>query len=290
MPVSPTASMPGAIRTIHLPVRGALRDCVEAFVAVEMGPTGPLPLAIAPSDTLMLTVQLARGADAIGPKGSFGLNTRLTGVRRWTGRFVGTGDCVTLFAMLTPLGAVQLLESRRLDGGERIRMPLAHLLDDAPIRRMESDVALRDPLEGKLQAFAAWLEGRASAHRRQSRPALRAARAAMRLCADPRAALETLADEQHVSRRQLERDFDRWLDVSPRHLAQVARMQGVARDVHAGASLADAATGRGFADQPHMNRVVRQLTGLTPREFARSEASPFAAAFRAAAGGRTVYL
>jgi AraC-like DNA-binding protein len=112
----------------------------------------------------------------------------------------------------------------------------------------------------------------------------------MRLCAEPTAAMDRVADEQHVSRRQIERDFSRWLGVSPRHLSQVARVQGVARRAHAGASLADAAAEFGFADQSHMNRVVRQLTGVTPREFVRTPASPIAAAFHAATGGGKVYL
>jgi hypothetical protein len=39
-----------------------------------------------------------------------------------------------------------------------------------------------------------------------------------------------------------------------------------------------------------MTRVVRQLTGLTPRLFVQSHRSPLAHAFRAATGGATVYL
>lgn len=123
----------------------------------------------------------------------------------------------------------------------------------------------------------------------------------MRLCESPRAPIQDLADEQHVSRRQLERDFERWLGVSPRHLAQVAQVQGVARSIFAGATLADAAAARGFSDQSHMSRVVKQLTGVTPRHFARglspsacskapSVSTSIASAFRWATGGRTVYL
>jgi hypothetical protein len=35
---------------------------------------------------------------------------------------------------------------------------------------------------------------------------------------------------------------------------------------------------------------VRQLPGVTPRQFVRSSASPISAAFRAATGGGKVYL
>ena len=112
----------------------------------------------------------------------------------------------------------------------------------------------------------------------------------MRVCGEPTVAIDTLADEQHVSRRQLERDFGDWIGTSPRHLAQVARVQAVSRKAQAGASLADIAADVGFADQAHMSRVVRQLTGLTPLRFTRSSRSVMAAAFRQATGGGTVYL
>jgi AraC-like DNA-binding protein len=112
----------------------------------------------------------------------------------------------------------------------------------------------------------------------------------MRLCDEPRLSIERAADEQHVGRRQLERDFERWIGVAPRHLAQVARVQQVARLARNGASLADAAAQAGFADQPHMTRTVRRVTGLAPRAFIASQRTPIAAAFRAATGGGTVYL
>ena len=280
----------GAVHTHHLPVSGDLRAFVSALIGVEMGPTGPVPLAIAPHDTMGLAVQFARDGGAIEAKSELGSNTRLTGIRHWTGRFVGAGNCVTLVALLTPLGAVQLLNSRRLDASPRIRAPLAHLLDLSFTRELESRIALAGDLPDKLRSFAAWLEQRGKARGLQDRAAMRAARAAMRLCAEPTLEMDSLADEQHVSRRQIERDFSRWLGVSPRHLSQVARVQGVARRAFAGASLADAAAEMGFADQSHMNRVVRQLTGVTPRQFVRAPGSPISAAFRNATGGGTVYL
>jgi AraC-like DNA-binding protein len=280
----------GAVHTQHLPLPADLRPWVSGLIGVEIGATGPMPLAIAPHDAMLLTVQFARDGDRIEAKSELGMNTRITGIRHWTGSFTGAGSCVTLFALLTPLGSVQLLNSRRLGSGPRIGAPLAQLLDASFTRELESRIASAGSLAEKLLGFAAWLEQRGKARGAQDRAALRAARAAMRLCAEPLAAMDRLADEQHVSRRQIERDFSRWLGVSPRHLSQVARVQGVARHAHAGASLAAAAAEMGFADQSHMNRVVRQLTGLTPREFVRSRPSPISQAFRAATGGGKVYL
>ncbi len=275
----------------YLPVNGDLRRHVSALVGIEATVVGPLPRSIAPHDAMVLAVQFTHDGRELDVKSGLGSNTRVTGFRQWTGRFTSdTSSCLALFALLTPLGAVQLLNSRRFDSSPRIRAPLAHLLDLSMTRQLESRVVIAGDLPAKLAAFGAWLEERAHRRGLQNRDALRAARAAMRLCAEPTAAMDRVADEQHVSRRQIERDFSRWLGVSPRHLSQVARVQGVARRAHAGASLADAAAEMGFADQSHMNRVVRQLTGVTPREFVRAPASPIAAAFHAATGGGKVYL
>ncbi len=279
--------------SIHqLPVQGALQPSVRALLGVEIHGGGPLPLAIAPHDSVMLSVQLGRGSQPIEQKGGLGRNTRLTGIRQWTGTFQGAGDCVTLFAMLTPLGAMQLLESQPLSGVPRIRAALADLLDSRITSSLEAQVAQvrSQGVPAQLQVFAQWLEQRALRQRRQDSAGLRAARAAMRLCAEPAAAVEALAAEQQVSRRQLERDFARWIGTSPRHLSQVARLQGVSRAAMRGDSLADAAADVGFADQAHMSRVVRQLTGMTPRHFVRSQRTPMAQAFRTATRGGTVYL
>jgi AraC-like DNA-binding protein len=287
---SPILLDASGIRVHQLDVSAALSDSVSALVAVEIGPAQPLPLAIAPHDSLMLTVQFGRGPDAPDAKAALGDNTCLTGLRQWTGRFVGAGDCLSLFALLTPLGAVRLLEARALEQAPRIRAPLAALLDRRLTRALEDRIAAAPDVPARLRALAAWLEARAGERRQLDRAALRAGRAALALGRDPQTPIEHLAQTQHVSRRQLERDFERWLAASPRHVAQVARVQRVARRVHAGATLADAAADAGFADQAHMSHVVRRLTGLTPRRFVASQRTPIAAGFRAATGGSTVYL
>ena len=68
------------------------------------------------------------------------------------------------------------------------------------------------------------------------------------------------------------------------------RPDGPGRRAQSGASLADIAADSGFADQSHMSRVVRRLTGLTPLRFARGARSTIGAAFQRATGGGTVYL
>jgi AraC-like DNA-binding protein len=280
-----------AFRPRVLPVQGPLRDYVSALMAVEVDPLhGPLTLSVAPHESMMLTVQLGRDADAIEQKGPQGSNTWLTGIRRWTGSFTPAGNCVSLFALLTPLGSVHLLDSQPLAGVPRIRASVADVLDGRTTRRLETDIAHAGSLHDRLRVLAAWLEERALRTRRLTSAALRAARAAMHVVAEPGVPVEALAARHAVTRRQLERDFGRWIGTSPRHLSQVARLQAVSRHAQRGGSLAHVAAEVGFADQSHMTRVVRQLTGLTPGQFVRSATTPMSHAFRAATAGGTVYL
>lgn len=275
-----------------LPINGPLRDHVLALMAVEVDPlhSAAMTLKIAPHDSLMLTVQFGRGADGVDQKGSLGDNTWLTGIRQWTGTFAPAGDCVTLFALLTPLGAVHLLEGQPLDAVPRIRAQVADVLDRQVTRHLETAIVRAPSLDVRLRAFGAWLEQRATRPRAVAHAALRAGRAAMQTCLDPSIEVETLARDERITRRQLERDFARWIGTSPRHLAQVARLQSVSRHAARGWSLAHVAAEAGYADQAHMSRAVRALTGVTPRRFVQAASTPMSSAFRAATGGRTVYI
>src|SRR5262245_51825593 len=280
-----------AFRSRSLAIPQTLRPYVDALLAVEVGTIASHPMFVAPSESLMLIVQLGRVADAcIEAKGEHGQNTWLTGIRDSTGSFVPAGRCVTLFALLTPLGSVQVLESQSLAPVPRIRARVAELLDRRTTIELESDIALARGLDAKLQVFAQWVEGRVLGHRRQTVAALRAARAAMQLLDEPGTPIDELARRAAVSRRQLERNFAHWVGTCPCHLAQVARLQSVSRHAQTGASLADIAAHAGYADQSHMTRAVRHLTGLTPRQFVHSMRSPLASAFRHATRGGTVYL
>src|SRR5882672_714390 len=264
------ADVASAFRPLWLPIGGALGDFVTAIMAVEVGALQPMQLSIAPHDSLMLTVQLGRGTDCVEQKGPQGDNTMLTGIRHGTGTFVPAGNCATFFALLTPLGVVSLLDRQPLCGVPRVRARVAEILDRKITRTIETRVAGSQTLEERLRIFASWVETRAFAKRGLARAAHRAARAAMQICAEPGLPVETLARREHVTRRQLERDFSHWMGTSPRHLAQVARLQAVSRYAQKGWSLSRIAAELDFADQAHLSRVVRQLTGVTPRDFVAS--------------------
>lgn len=78
-----------------------------------------------------------------------------------------------------------------------------------------------------------------------------------------------LAAEAGYGQRRFDRAVLRATGLTPRHLARVFRLQrmlALARNAHAAdiLGLADLAAAAGYADQPHMTRDCRRLTGLPP--------------------------
>ncbi|MBB4301185.1 AraC-like DNA-binding protein [Rhodobium orientis] len=80
------------------------------------------------------------------------------------------------------------------------------------------------------------------------------------------AALET---EHGLDRFAISRGFRRHFGVSPHRFLVLRRLERAQRDIRAGASLADAALGSGFADQAHMTRQFRRAFGVTPGVWRR---------------------
>ncbi|TDD26898.1 helix-turn-helix domain-containing protein [Actinomadura sp. KC06] len=76
-----------------------------------------------------------------------------------------------------------------------------------------------------------------------------------------------LAAELGVGRRRLESGFQREIGLSPKTVARVARFQRAAQVLSAPAGTFGAAAACGFADQPHFNREVRAMAGVTPKEL-----------------------
>jgi len=78
-----------------------------------------------------------------------------------------------------------------------------------------------------------------------------------------------LADASSLSIRQLERQFQRQVGMSPKTLARVIRFESARRRMeHApDASLTELAHALGFADQAHFSREFRALAWISPRAF-----------------------
>jgi AraC-like DNA-binding protein len=93
-----------------------------------------------------------------------------------------------------------------------------------------------------------------------------AMRAAVRRLGDPRARVETLADELGLSQRQLRRRFHAAVGYGPKTLQRVLRFRRFL--AQAGATeepeLARIALDAGYADQAHLTREAVRLGGVTP--------------------------
>jgi AraC-like DNA-binding protein len=86
-----------------------------------------------------------------------------------------------------------------------------------------------------------------------------------------RVAVRWLADQLNLSISQLERSFTRHVGVGPKLLARQTRVCALAAEATTLASPGWAllAAKYGYADQAHLAREFRALTGLTPSRFAR---------------------
>ena len=83
------------------------------------------------------------------------------------------------------------------------------------------------------------------------------------------AGTEALAARLGVRRRSLEHGFRHHVGISPGTVARIARFQRGAAMLAGHVTLGRAAVECGYADQPHLTRDVRVMSGCTPAELRR---------------------
>ncbi|HTT83913.1 MAG TPA: AraC family transcriptional regulator [Rhizomicrobium sp.] len=99
-------------------------------------------------------------------------------------------------------------------------------------------------------------------------------RLAADLRADPSLAIHHWADAAGLRHESISRGFRRAYGITPLAFRARARALKALAILTSQESLACIAAACGFADQAHMSRSIRSLTGLTPREFlARPQAN-----------------
>jgi AraC-like DNA-binding protein len=98
-----------------------------------------------------------------------------------------------------------------------------------------------------------------------AQPDPRAAVAAARLWHRPDAEVAAVARRVGLSDRQLRRLLHAEVGLGPRTFQRIGRLQRflMVATAHPGRGLAELAADAGFADQPHLSREARSLTGLT---------------------------
>lgn len=77
--------------------------------------------------------------------------------------------------------------------------------------------------------------------------------------------VETLADDVGLSRRRLLTLVRDEFGLTPSQLARVARFEHARELLRSGIGLAEVAARAGYADQPHLTREWRTISGMTPR-------------------------
>jgi len=140
------------------------------------------------------------------------------------------------------------------------RVPLAELKLDRNLQ-LQDDAGPGDALELLVAVITRLVT------ERPPDPAVQAA--VVRLC-DSGQRIDLLAPELGFSERQLRRRFQTAIGYGPKTLQRVLRLRRLLARAVAGdaaTDLARAAYEAGYADQPHLTRECRTLTGLSPRQL-----------------------
>jgi AraC-like DNA-binding protein len=152
----------------------------------------------------------------------------------------------------------------RAGAGQALGLPLAELRDT----RVPLD-ALGLALDPELEPAAAPAAVAELALRLVAdSPPDPAVQEAARLLGDPDRRVEEVASLLGFSDRQLRRRFLATVGYGPKTLQRILRMRRFLASAGAG-GLARSALSAGYADQAHLTREVRALTGLTPGEIFR---------------------
>jgi AraC-like DNA-binding protein len=99
------------------------------------------------------------------------------------------------------------------------------------------------------------------------------------IAANPRIELDAIAKQFAWTARTMHRQFRAGCGYGPKHLQRIMRIQAAigAAQTLASARLVDVAAAAGYADQAHMSRDFRDITGFSPREHLATTRPEFGA-------------
>jgi AraC-like DNA-binding protein len=127
--------------------------------------------------------------------------------------------------------------------------------------RLEEQVATAEDSSERARLLIAFLYGRAR-QVGEPDPIVRAAAANLH-----RMPVGDVAEQLAVSERQLRRRVSEAVGYGPKRLGRVLRLRDALASLRAGAELAEAAYGSGYADQAHFTNECRALAGVAPGRF-----------------------
>jgi AraC-like DNA-binding protein len=243
-----------------------------------------------PSDLFLLTVYCDESLVCGESHEARDLEIVVSVLRSRPVEFASTGHGQLALALLTPRGLLKLLRAP-LNGMMDRRLPLAQFCGRAEQHRLRDLLRDARTRHQRLMCLGSWLESRMAQRHGFGLQQARAARAATLLQNLRRPLLvPELSDKLDVTRRQLERDFEKWLGTSPAFYGRLVRFQRAAGAVADGRRIVDVASEGGYADQPHLARTFRELGAMTPGDLAVATALPWRLHERAAFGGRLIML
>ncbi|MFC5753111.1 helix-turn-helix domain-containing protein [Actinomadura rugatobispora] len=240
---------PTPCETTTRPARPPLRPYVVGYASFSSGPGRPPRRRVLPLGLTTLIIDFT------------GTGRVVTGPRATTVIYEEVGWRHGVSVGLTPAGVRALLgmPTRELTGaitdlgdvlGPRAGR-LAERLAEAP--DWPARFALLD------ETFTAWLN---------PTPQGLVPRAWWRLQESAgRLTIGGLADELAVSRRHLELGFQKEIGLPPKTIARIARFQDAVRALSSPAATLASAVACGYADQPHLGREIRAMTGMTPGQL-----------------------
>jgi AraC-like DNA-binding protein len=218
----------------------ALADAVDCLWTHRVGDLEPNP--VLPDGCSDLIWRAGHGAFVAGPD---------------------TGPASLLLGEGTVLVGLRL---RPGAGRAGLGVPLHHLRDQR-VDLADLHPADARELHGALTPEAAAdLLTRVTARRLDADDPDAAVAEAGAVLADPQADLGRVCGQVGLSERQLRRRFHAAVGYGPKTLQRVLRFRAFL-DRAPAEGLADAAARAGFADQPHLNRECRDLSGMTPSQL-----------------------
>lgn len=164
-------------------------------------------------------------------------------------------------------GAMRVVFGPRADEMLGAHAALADLQRGAD--RLQHELEGARSLDDRLAALEGWTRSRLQRVPDRARAIVGACRS---LAAAPQIAIDRIADELGIGVRTLHRDIVAACGYGPKTLQRIMRVQRALRAAHAAgptARLGDVALVAGFADQAHMTRDFRSITGFTPTAYLR---------------------
>jgi len=166
---------------------------------------------------------------------------------------------------LTPAGAYAIF-ARPMHEITRLTVDVSDLIGAAS-RELSEECGTATSDEACLRAAVAWIDARLGRGVRLD-PAVEWMSAEIRR-RHGAVSIASLRERTGWSKSRLASIFLQQVGVAPKQLARLARFNRVLRRLHtAPAPLSELSMACGYYDQPHMTAEFRELSGLTPTEFA----------------------